>query len=285
MAKTGIASIAEGRTDLFRMDPSKIEIREGWNSRDFDHPDNVAHVEALAASIREVGIKEPLSGFMEGEVFILTNGESRLRAVRKLLAEGVEIKTIPVLPEPRYASEADHLASQFIRNSGRPFTPMENANLFTRLLSLGWTDKEIAAKTGMTTERVQQIAKLNAVPEDVKKSIRKGEVSATLVQRLQAKGESPSDIKKTVSEAIKTAKAEGKTKATPRHIPGPRTERMVDTMKKKSPTNYRDLFEELMSYITSVETEASGKTDEIVLSIPKARLEVMNAAAKTQGRF
>jgi hypothetical protein len=91
MAKAGLASLAEGRTDLFRMNPSKIEIREGWNSRDFDHPDNVAHVEALAASIREVGIKEPLAGYMEGEVFILTNGESRLRAVRKLLAEGVEI--------------------------------------------------------------------------------------------------------------------------------------------------------------------------------------------------
>lgn len=246
MAKHGIAAIAEGRTDLFRMDPAKIVVKEDWNSRDFDHPDNQAHVAALAASIREVGVKEPLAGYLEGDTFVLTNGESRFRAVKLLISEGVEIKSVPVMPEPRHASEADHLASQFIRNSGRPFTPMENAKLFTRLLDLGWTEKEIAAKTGVTVERVQQIAKLNAVPESVKGYIRKGQVSATLVQRIQSKAKNAAEVESQVAEAIQAAKAEGKTKATPKHAPGAKAKSKKADGKPR--TNYRELFEELMSY-------------------------------------
>jgi len=284
MAKHGIAAIAEGRTDLFRMDPAKIVVREGWNSRDFDHPDNQAHVDALAASIREVGVKEPLAGYLEGDTFVLTNGESRWRAVQKLIAEGVEIKTIPVMPEPRHASEADHLASQFIRNSGRPFTPMENAKLFTKLLALGWTEKDISEKTGVTTERVQQVSKLNAVPESVKGYIRKGQVSATLVQRIQAKAKSAGEIETQVKEAIAAAKAEGKTKATPKHA-APKKPKAPKAEESAPRTNYRELFEELMSYVISTEEESSDKTTEVVASLPKDRWKLMEAAAKTQGRF
>lgn len=288
MSKTGLAGIAEGRTDLFRMDPKNIVVREGWNSRDFEDPDNQAHVEALAASISEVGVKEPLSGYLEGDKFVLTNGESRYRAVMLLLSRGVEIKTVPVMPEPRHASEADHIASQFIRNSGRPFTPMENAKLFTRLLDLGWTDKDIAAKTGVTVERVQQIARLNAVPESVKHYVRKGSISPTLVQRIQAKAKTAAEIEAQVEEAIATANAEGKAKATPRHAPTARTPK-ADTGPR---TNYRELFEELMSYLgpdevttSTVGPDKGASYQNGAFTVPIERWQAMQAATKTQGRF
>lgn len=275
MAKTGLAGIAEGRTDLFRMDPKNIVVREGWNSRDFDDPENQAHVEALAASIREVGVKEPLAGYLEDEKFVLTNGESRYRAVMLLLEQGVEIKTVPVMAEPRHASEADHIASQFIRNSGRPFTPMENAKLFTRLIDLGWTERELAEKIGMTTERVQQIARLNAVPEQVKGYIRKGRISTTLVQRIQAKAKNAGEITEKVKEAIATAKADGKTKATPKHVKksAPKTD-------GKAKTNYRELFEELMSYMGE-STDRGDGSREVPLCVPTDRWDAMKAAAET----
>lgn len=284
MAKTGLAGIAEGRTDLFRMDPRKIVVKEGWNSRDFEDPDNQAHVEALAASIREVGVKEPLSGFLEDEKFVLTNGESRYRAVMLLLEQGVEIKTVPVMAEPRHASEADHVASQFIRNSGRPFTPMENSKLFVRLLDLGWSEKEIAEKTGMTTERVQQIARLNTLPGQVKDYIRKGRISTTLVQRIQAKAASAGEITSKVKQAIAAAKADGKDKATPKHV-----EKSAPKPKSKGKTNYRELFEELMSYV-DIEPHEIGDVNgepstELVVRLPTKRWDAMKAVSKTQGTF
>ncbi len=218
MAATNIKELALGRSDLFSLAPDDIHVQTGWNSRDFNDPENVTHVDALARSIKEVGVKEPLAGYMDDGKFILTNGESRLRAVKKLIAEGVEIKSLPVIREPKHANEVDRLASQFIRNSGRPFSPMENAKLFARLLDYGWSEKDIASRTGMSRERVHQLVKLNAVPEVVKKEVTKGTISATAVQRIQAKAESVTDVTAQVSNAIATAKAAGKTKATPKHV-------------------------------------------------------------------
>lgn len=243
MAKTGIAALAEGRTDLFRMDPRKIVVKEGWNSRDFDLPENKEHVAHLARSIQEVGVKEPLTGYLNDGEFVLTNGESRLRAVMSLIEQGVDVKTVPVQPEPRHASEADHLASQIIRNSGKPFTPIENAKVYAKLMDLGWTAKEIAEKTGMTPERVNQIAKLNTVTPKVRKHIQKGEITSTLVQRIQSKAKDAKEVETKVVAAIKKAKTEGKKKATPKHAKsGP-------SIPAKPKVDYKALFLELMSCI------------------------------------
>lgn len=273
MSKTGLAAIAEGRTDLFRMDPRKIVIRHGWNSRDFDLPENQAHVDQLAESIREVGVKEPLAGYHEDGQFILTNGESRLRAVLKLLSEGHNVETVPVQPEPRHATEAEHVLSQIIRNSGKPFTPIENARVFARLLGLGMSNRDIAAKVGMTPERVAQIAKLDTVTPAVREHIKKGEITSTLVQRIQAKAKDAKEVEEQVVEAIKTAQAEGKKKATPKHAA--KTER-TSAPKRAS---MKDLFLEMMSYVVHEDTE-EGESVIVQFTIPQDRWDAFQAAAK-----
>lgn len=278
MAKTGLAAIAAGRTDLFRMDPRKIVIRHGWNSRDFDLPENIAHVDALAESIKEVGVKEPLAGYHEDGEFILTNGESRLRAVLKLISEGHEVDTVPVQPEPRHATEAEHVLSQIIRNSGKPFTPIENARVFARLLDMGMTNKEIAAKVGMTPERVAQIAKLDSVTPTVRKHIQKGEITSTLVQRIQGKAKDANEVEEQVVEAIKTAQAEGKKKATPKHAPKAQAKKPAPK-KKSAKTDYEALFRELMGLLDSEDSE-EGEAVLAQFSVPQARWDAFLAASK-----
>jgi ParB/RepB/Spo0J family partition protein len=274
MAKTGLAAIAQGRTDLFHMDPQKIVIRHGWNSRDFELPENQAHVDQLAESIREVGVKEPLSGYHEEGEFILTNGESRFRAILKLISEGHNVETVPVQPEPRHATEAEHVLSQIIRNSGKPFTPIENARVFARLIGLGMTNRDIAAKVGMTPERVAQIAKLDSVTPTVREHIKKGEITSTLVQRIQSKAKDANEVEEQVVEAIKTAQADGKKKATPKHA-APRK-----AIPKRA--NYKDLFLEMMSFIDDGELSDYAEGDAFVtqLTIPEDRWEAFQAAAK-----
>lgn len=274
MSKTGLAAIAEGRTDLFRMDPRKIVIRHGWNSRDFDLPENQTHVDQLAESIREVGVKEPLAGYHEDGQFILTNGESRLRAVLKLLSEGHNVETVPVQPEPRHATEAEHVLSQIIRNSGKPFTPIENARVFARLIGLGMTNRDIAAKVGMTPERVAQIAKLDTVTPAVREHIKKGEITSTLVQRIQAKAKDANEVEEQVVEAIKTAQAEGKKKATPKHAV--KTDRTSAAPKRAS---FKDLFLELMSFLDTEDTE-SGEATLVQFAVPEDRWAAFKDAAK-----
>lgn len=246
MAKTGIQGLAAGRSDLFRMDPKIIVVKEDWNARDFDDPDNIAHVEQLAASIKEVGVKEPLTVTMEEGQPVLTNGESRLRAVMLLLEQGVDIPTVPVQTEPKHASEADKLSSQIVRNSGKPFTVLEQSKVFVRLMDLGTTDKEIAARSGVTLERVRQIASLNKAPAATKKLVQQGKVSATVVQRIIAKAKTAKEIDTKVKAAVAKAKSEGKAKAGPRHVEGAKPKSKVSA-KAKAKHDHKALLTQMVN--------------------------------------
>ena len=97
-----IKDVASGRSDLYRLDPKIIQIKEGWNSREATDPANSSHIAELANSIREVGVKKPLVCYMENDIVYVTDGHCRLQAVMHLIEEGVEIKTVPVMVEDRY---------------------------------------------------------------------------------------------------------------------------------------------------------------------------------------
>ena len=76
-----IKDVASGRSDLYRLDPKIIQIKEGWNSREATDPQNSNHIAELAASIREVGVKKPLVCYMENDIVYVTDGHCRLQAV------------------------------------------------------------------------------------------------------------------------------------------------------------------------------------------------------------
>jgi ParB/RepB/Spo0J family partition protein len=212
-----LKDFAEGRTDVYKIDPRKLRIKEGWNSRDFNDPANIEHVKTLAASIREVGVKEPLKVNMEDNVPYVTNGECRLRAVMLLIEQGVEIKSVPVMGEDRFANEADRLFTQFISNSGKPFGPIENARLFKRLIDMGWAQKDIAGKSGMSGGRVSQILELNTLPVSIQQLIVEGKVSSAFALNVWKKHSGNLEAAfAELSAALEAANAEGRTRAMPK---------------------------------------------------------------------
>ena len=159
-----LKDFSEGRTDVYKIDPRRLQIRPDWNSRDFSDPANQQHVEELAKSIAEVGVREPLKVFVENDVPYITNGECRYRAVMLCIERGIEIKTVPVMGEDRFANEADRLFTQFVSNSGKQFSALENAKLFKRLIDLGWQQNDIAKKTGFSAGRISQVLELLTLP-------------------------------------------------------------------------------------------------------------------------
>src|SRR5258706_11506390 len=112
-----LKDFADGRSDVYKIDPRKLQIRADWNSRDFSDPANIAHIEDLAKSIAENGVREPLKVYAEGGTPFVTNGECRLRAVMLLIERGTDIKSVPVMGEDRHANEADRLFTEIICNS------------------------------------------------------------------------------------------------------------------------------------------------------------------------
>lgn len=212
-----IKDIAEGRSDLYRVDPRKIQIKDGWNSREASDPANSTHVAELAASIKEVGVKKPLVCYMEDNVTYVTDGHCRLQAVMHLIEVGVEIKTVPVMVEDRFANEADRIFSQIVHNAGKPLTSLEQAKVFKRLVDLGWQQKDIAAKAGISGGRVSQLLELNILPVILQKYIIEGKASANMV--LQTYKKHKQNVDETIIElsgAVKVAEESGRKRAMPK---------------------------------------------------------------------
>jgi transcriptional regulator with XRE-family HTH domain len=130
-----------------------------------------------------------------------------------------DIKAVPVKAEERYGNEADRLFSQIIRNSGRPFTPLEQSRVYKRLLDMGWQQCDIAEKSGVSISHVSQVLSLLNMPEAVKQMVTSGQVSATLAQQT-VNDRTVKEAVQVLQDGIAIAKKEGKTRVTKRHLNG-----------------------------------------------------------------
>lgn len=221
----GIKDIATGRSDLYKVRFHDLHVKDGWNSRDYDAPENIEHVKTLAASIAAEGVKEPLAGWMEDGKIFIENGHMRHRAVayaiEHLEVNGDELQ-IPIQITPKDLSDADRLLSQITRNSGKSLAPLEMAALFEKLKAADetMTDAEIARRAGITRVYVGSLVELAKQPKSVTKFVRSGEVSATLAIDVikKAKG-NPKKAAELLKLAVEAAKAIGKTRATAKHLP------------------------------------------------------------------
>lgn len=215
-AKQGLASVAVGRSDLFRIDPRNLKVKDGWNCRD-----DYGNIDELAASIGEVGVKEPLTVVWQNDEAWVTDGHRRLKATLQAIANGADIKSVPCKSEERHANDADRLFSQILRNSGKPFTALENAKVYQRLVGFGWTQSDIAKKAGISAARVSQVLELLTLPEPVKALVSTGQVSASLalITVKEHNGEKALAI---LNDAVVVAQQSGRVKAKPSDTSSPK---------------------------------------------------------------
>jgi ParB family chromosome partitioning protein len=272
---TGLASISEGRSDIHRVDPRKLYIQPNWNGRDFNDPSNLEHVNMLAQSIAEIGVKEPLTVYWAESKAWLVDGECRLRAtLRAIDVYKADIKTIPIKTEDRTANDADRLFSQIIRNSGKQFSQMEQAKVYKRLVDMGWQQGEIAKKAGISPARISQILDLLSMPEPIKQMVTKGEVSASLAVAT-LKEHNGAKAVQLLQDAVATAKDEGKERALPKHV-----EQSAPATEAKPPAGKRSLA--LQTIVTEA-FEYSDVDDEgeiVIIKMPSEQWEALRKAAK-----
>jgi len=217
--KEGIQGLAVGRKDILRIHPSDLHIRDEWNCRDvnFDpaDPDDLA----LAESIAAVGVKQPLTAVWENGKAWLTDGHRRhAAALHAINVLGAEIKSVPVQTEDRYASEAERVLSQLVRNNGKALTPIEAARVYKRLIDLGWSEKQIAESIGRSVNWVKGLLELQAAPSAVTAMVRSGAVSATLAMETIRKTGDGEKAAAALGAAVQKAAAAGKSKATAKHV-------------------------------------------------------------------
>lgn len=217
--QAGIKGLATGRSDTFRVNPYSLQIKDGWNSREIDTVENQEHIDNLAQSIAENGVKVPLRVYIEGGTLFVSDGHCRLLATLRAIEEyGAEVLSVPVITEDRTANDADRILTQIIANSGKPLTPFEQSTVFKKLYDLGWTEQQIAKRAARSLTHVNQLLELQAAPEKVKALVRSGQVSATTARDVVKSATSDAEAVETLTKAVEVAGEQGKTKATGKHV-------------------------------------------------------------------
>ena len=177
------------------------------------------NIEELMVSILENGMRNPLKGYEKDGKIILKDGHRRMRAVKLAIEKGKKIERVPVIVEKRPENEEERTLGFLIYNDGKPLTMLEQSEVIRRLLNLGWKVTDVVKRTGKVRGYVENLILLTRCPLKLQNFIREDKISAhAVIQIMQAvKGDAEQAVKE-VEEAIKTAGASGKAKATPKHV-------------------------------------------------------------------
>jgi ParB family chromosome partitioning protein len=130
-------------------------------------------LEALARSIQEVGVLQPVIVRRVDEGYALVAGERRLRA-----AKMAGLATIPAVI--RESDDADSLREALIENLHREdLAALELAEAFQELLEdLGATQEELAQRLGVSRPHVTNTIRLLQLPAEVQRLLAEGKLSA-----------------------------------------------------------------------------------------------------------
>lgn len=207
-----------GKRDFYPIDPRQIKIDTGYNVRDLNSVGSLEHIENLKNSIIANGVRVPLEVRLDGENIYVVAGHCRHAAVMSAIAEGHEIKTIPCIPEPKGTNEVERTLNLVVSNSGAPLAPIEIAHVVKRLSDFGWSHIDISKRIGWKSQQsVTMHLEMLEMPHAVQGMVRDGQVSATMaLEEVKKNGTEAVGILQT---AIVTAKSEGKTRATKKHMP------------------------------------------------------------------
>jgi ParB family chromosome partitioning protein len=124
---------------------------------------------ALAESIREVGVLQPVLVRAAGEDYELIAGERRWRAARR-----VGLQTIPAII--RVADDAAMLQQAIVENVQREqLNPLEEAAAYQQLIEdFSFTHDEVATRVGRSRATVTNTLRLLQLPPSIQRSLKDG---------------------------------------------------------------------------------------------------------------
>lgn len=128
---------------------------------------------ALTASVREVGVLQPILVRRDGEAYELVAGERRWRAARR-----AGLVTIPALV--RTADDVASMTQALVENLHREdLNPMEEAAAYQQLIEdFGLTHEDVAARVGRTRASVSNTLRLFQLPPGLQRLVIDGQLSA-----------------------------------------------------------------------------------------------------------
>lgn len=176
----GAPEAGEASTGLLEVPANAIAPNPKQPRSRFDD----ATLRELAASIREVGILQPIVVRRTGQGYEVVTGERRLRA-----AKLAGLATVPVVL--RDSDDADLLREALIENIHREdLNPIELGEAFRQLLDeLGLKQEELADRVGVSRSHIANTIRLLALPLEVQQLLTDERISAGHARALLALGD------------------------------------------------------------------------------------------------
>jgi ParB family chromosome partitioning protein len=163
-------------SELVQLDPRSLA----------EHPANIridlGDVTELAASIRSVGVLEPIvvvpvgadedsndskNGNDEGSGYRIIAGHRRVAA-----AIAAKQQTVPCIVRADLTGDVDQITGMIVENVLRAnLTPAEEAAAYAQLAAFDLTPAAIAKRTGRPTKKIRDSLALHALPEQVKQRV------------------------------------------------------------------------------------------------------------------
>jgi ParB family transcriptional regulator, chromosome partitioning protein len=127
----------------------------------------------LAASVRELGVLQPILVRPVGERYELIAGERRWRAARR-----AGLARIPAVV--RTIDDSTSLEQAVVENLHRQdLNPLEEAGAYQQLIEdFGLTQEDVARRVGRSRSAVANILRLFQLPPSVQRMVRDGQLSA-----------------------------------------------------------------------------------------------------------
>jgi len=224
----------------------------------------------LAASIREVGILQPLVVRRTDDArFELIAGERRLRAAR---AAGLAV--VPVVL--RDSNDADLLRDALIENIHREdLNPIEQAEAFKALLGeLGLKQEELADRVGVSRSHIANTIRLLGLPLDVQQLLTDDKISAGHARSLLSLGDKDAMSSLALRIAAEDLSVRQTEEAVRRFVEGPaqREERPKRTQTDGSGDATLAEVEEILSeqLATRVSIQMGAKRGKVVIEFGSA---------------
>ena len=130
-------------------------------------------LEELAASLKEVGVLQPIVVTRGEQGYVLIAGERRWRAARRA--------GLGVIPAVLRGSTGDStLVEALVENVQRQdLTPLEEAHAYQQLLeNYGMTQEQVAGRVGKSRPTISNTLRLLQLPSDIQELVDGGDLSA-----------------------------------------------------------------------------------------------------------
>lgn len=202
------------------------EIREALEGSDSDDPLSLL---TLVKDIRLNGVRNALKGYSEDDLYIVVVGNRRTVAchiLQKIYGHDIEEVPFEILPKSQLNPE-EILLMQYTENSTqKPYSDIESAKIFDRLLEMGYSESDLAERTGKSIAFIRRILPLASLYGTAEALVREGSVSTqaaiTAVRTASEVESNPVKATKLASDKIveetKKAKEKGRKKPTASEI-------------------------------------------------------------------